>query len=43
MLYRSTRGNCANVSSAEAIKRGLASDGGLFVPEKVILFVLKNS
>jgi len=38
MLYRSTRGNCANVSSAEAIKRGLATDGGLFVPEKVILF-----
>lgn len=38
MLYKSTRGNCANVSSAEAIKRGLASDGGLFVPEKVILF-----
>ncbi|HEY5583886.1 MAG TPA: threonine synthase [Ruminiclostridium sp.] len=38
MLYRSTRGNCANISSAEAIKRGLASDGGLFVPEKVIPF-----
>lgn len=38
MLYISTRGNCANVSSAEAIKRGLASDGGLFVPENVILF-----
>jgi threonine synthase len=38
MLYRSTRGNCANVSSAEAIKRGLAADGGLFVPEKVVTF-----
>ncbi len=38
MLYRSTRGNCSNVSSAEAIKRGLAADGGLFVPEKVIRF-----
>ena len=38
MLYRSTRGNCVNVSSAEAIKRGLAPDGGLFVPEKVITF-----
>jgi threonine synthase len=38
MLYRSTRGNCVNVSSAEAIKRGLASDGGLFVPEKIITF-----
>ncbi len=38
MLYRSTRGNCNSVSSAEAIKRGLASDGGLFVPERVIAF-----
>ncbi len=38
MLYRSTRGNCSNVTSAEAIKRGLAADGGLFVPEKVIHF-----
>lgn len=38
MIYRSTRGNCANVSSAEAIKRGLASDGGLFVPENIVFF-----
>ncbi len=38
MFYKSTRGKCANVSSAEAIKRGLAADGGLFVPEKVISF-----
>ncbi len=38
MLYRSTRGKCSNVSSAEAIKRGLAADGGLFVPEKIINF-----
>jgi len=38
MLYRSTRGNCSNVSSAEAIKRGLAADGGLFVPEKTVHF-----
>jgi threonine synthase len=36
MLYRSTRGNCANVSSAEAIKKGLAADGGLFVPEEIV-------
>jgi len=42
MLYRSTRGKCANVSSAEAIKRGLAADGGLFVPEKVILFDIEQ-
>ena len=38
MLYKSTRGNCSNVSSAEAIKRGLAADGGLFVPEKIVRF-----
>ncbi len=38
MLYRSTRGNCASVSSAEAIKKGLAEDGGLFVPKNIIHF-----
>lgn len=38
MLYRSTRGKSSNVSSAEAIKRGLAADGGLFVPEKTVRF-----
>ena len=38
MLYRSTRGKCSDVSSAEAIKRGLAADGGLYVPEKAIHF-----
>lgn len=32
MLYVSTRGNAQPVSSAEAIKQGLAPDGGLFVP-----------
>lgn len=32
MLYKSTRGS-ETVSSAEAIIKGLASDGGLFVPE----------
>ncbi len=32
MLYVSTRGNTQPVSSAEAIKQGLAPDGGLFVP-----------
>ncbi len=36
MLYESTRGQCRKVSSAEAIKMGIAPDGGLFVPcEKV--------
>jgi len=33
MHYRSTRKGTARVSSAEAIKRGLSDDGGLFVPE----------
>ena len=31
--YISTRGNTAPVSSAQAIKQGLADDGGLFMPE----------
>ncbi|MDO7788562.1 threonine synthase [Desulforamulus aquiferis] len=34
MNYESTRGNSPAVSSAEAIKLGIAPDGGLFVPEK---------
>ena len=33
MLYESTRGQAEKVSAAEAIKQGLAPDGGLFVPE----------
>ncbi len=32
MHYVSTRGGCRPVSSAEAIKTGIAPDGGLFVP-----------
>lgn len=36
MLYESTRGGIRNVTSAEAIKRGLAPDGGLFVPETAV-------
>lgn len=32
MLYESTRGNYRRVTSAEAIKLGIAPDGGLFVP-----------
>lgn len=35
MNYISTRGNGGVTSAAGAIKRGLASDGGLFVPEKL--------
>lgn len=38
MKYESTRGNSPAVSAAEAIKRGIAPDGGLFVPiEQVTL------
>ena len=33
MNYISTRGNGGKVSAARAIQQGLASDGGLFVPE----------
>ncbi|OPZ94243.1 MAG: Threonine synthase [Firmicutes bacterium ADurb.Bin419] len=33
MHYESTRGGLKSLESAEAIKRGLAPDGGLFVPE----------
>ncbi len=35
VLYRSTRGQDKNVTASNAILKGLASDGGLFVPEKV--------
>lgn len=33
MYYESTRGGLKSVLSAEAIKQGIAPDGGLFVPE----------
>ncbi len=33
--YISTRGNTKPVSSAQAIKQGLADDGGLFMPEAI--------
>ncbi len=36
MHYESTRGGIRNIASAEAIKRGLAPDGGLFVPEAAV-------
>lgn len=35
MKYVSTRGNDAPVSSAEAIKQGLAPSGGLYVPDEI--------
>ncbi|ADI02519.1 threonine synthase [Syntrophothermus lipocalidus DSM 12680] len=36
MKYVSTRGQAQPVSSAEAIKLGIAPDGGLFVPEEEV-------
>ncbi|MFU8794451.1 MAG: threonine synthase [Dethiobacteria bacterium] len=39
MQYYSTRGNTVRMSSSEAIVRGLAPDGGLFVPaDKITAF-----
>ena len=34
MKFRSTRGLEQGVASAEAIVRGIAKDGGLYVPEE---------
>ena len=42
MQYESTRGGFKSVQSAEAIKRGLAPDGGLFVPEERVELTLDN-
>ncbi len=33
VLYKSTRSNCQPVTASQAILKGLADDGGLFVPE----------
>ena len=38
MLYRSTRGASPAVSSAEAVLRGIAPDGGLYLPEALPAF-----
>jgi len=35
LYYKSTRGDKKRVLSAEAIIKGIADDGGLFVPEKI--------
>lgn len=42
MLYESTRGGMKSVSSAEAIKMGIAPDGGLFVPETGVKLSLEQ-
>jgi len=36
MLYESTRGGGEAIASAEAIKRGIAADGGLYVPREFV-------
>ncbi|MBM7854857.1 threonine synthase [Desulfohalotomaculum tongense] len=36
MQYISTRGQTGRVQSAQAIKQGIAPDGGLFVPENLV-------
>jgi len=40
--YKSTRGGYGGLSSAEAIKAGIAPDGGLFVPEHVVIYTEKD-
>lgn len=35
ITYRSTRGGVENIPAAEAILKGIADDGGLFVPEYI--------
>ncbi|MEE1012691.1 MAG: threonine synthase, partial [Clostridia bacterium] len=35
MYYKSTRNAELKLKSAEAIKKGLSEDGGLFVPEEI--------
>jgi len=37
MKYKSTRGGASGLSFSEAVVKGLAPDGGLFVPEKPIV------
>ena len=41
MLYKSTRSTApATYTAADVIKEGLASDGGLFVPESIPVLTL---
>ena len=35
LLYKSTRGGEENVTASQAILKGLACDGGLFVPQEI--------
>ena len=38
MIYRSTRGSAATVNSAQAVVKGLADDGGLYMMENIPQF-----
>ncbi len=42
MNYISTRGDSAAVTASQAIRLGIAPDGGLFVPEKIPVFELNE-
>lgn len=42
MRYQSTRDKSISISAAEAIKTGLAHDGGLFVPKSLPQLTLEN-
>jgi len=42
MQYNSTRNNGISITSAEAIKKGLSEDGGLFVPKSFPSFELSK-
>ena len=39
LYYKSTRNSNLKVTASEAILKGLAPDGGLFVPEKLPVLV----
>ena len=40
MMYNSTRDRSVLVTAAEAIARGISEEGGLFVPEHIIVMYL---
>lgn len=42
VLYESTRGGNDGISSAEAIKRGISPNGGLYVPQQIKELTLKE-
>ena len=35
VMYKSTRGQAEAVTASQAILKGLAEDGGLYVPEQI--------